>query len=314
MSKDRPSFYTAGDELLVYMLHCRGRAYYVGHTDDLERRVGQHQSGAIAGFTADKLPVELVWSERFPTRIEALEAERRIKGWSRAKKMALIRGDRDKISALGKGKEGPSTSSGQTEKEMPADPLTVRPELAEGLFLVCHPDTPSNAVLSVTASVARNERQQLVLLFKIMGEIENISIPVPARYASRSDGLWQTTCVEAFARPANAPEYLELNIAPSTAWAAYLFRSYRERVDNPKIDAPPIDVDRSECTISISAAFDMASIEILSPDDSWHLALSAVIEETDGTKSYWALAHPPGKPDFHHPDCFALALGAPDPA
>jgi len=44
------------------------------------------------------------------------------------------------------------------------------------------------------------------------------------------------------------------------------------------------------------------------------IGLSAVIEETDGTKSYWALRHPPGKPDFHHPDCFALTLGAPPPA
>ncbi len=62
----------------------------------------------IAGFTADKLPVALVWSQEFATRYEALEAERRIKGWSRAKKMALIRGDWGKISALAKGKTGPS--------------------------------------------------------------------------------------------------------------------------------------------------------------------------------------------------------------
>ncbi|WP_288989234.1 GIY-YIG nuclease family protein [uncultured Sphingopyxis sp.] len=98
----------------TYMLHCRGGAFYIGHTDDLERRVAQHASGAVAGFTSDKLPVALVWSQDFPTRIEALEAERRIKGWSRAKKMALIRGDWLQISRLAKGKNGPSTSSGRT--------------------------------------------------------------------------------------------------------------------------------------------------------------------------------------------------------
>jgi len=96
------------------MLHCRGGAFYVGQTDDLERRVAQHQAGAIAGFTADRLPIELVWSESFSTRIEALEAERRLKGWSRAKKMALIRGDWGEIARLARKKDGPSTSSGRT--------------------------------------------------------------------------------------------------------------------------------------------------------------------------------------------------------
>ena len=100
----------------AYMLHCRGGAYYVGHTDNLERRIAEHEAGMFAGFTSDRLPVTLVWSQDFSTRIEALEAERRIKGWSRAKKMALIRGDWDKISLLAKGKNGPSTSSGRTEK------------------------------------------------------------------------------------------------------------------------------------------------------------------------------------------------------
>ena len=101
----------------AYMLHCRGGAFYTGHTDNLPRRIAEHESGATKGFTADKRPVTLVWSAEFSTRIEALEAERRIKGWSRAKKMALIRGDWEKISDLVKSKNGPSTSSGRTEKK-----------------------------------------------------------------------------------------------------------------------------------------------------------------------------------------------------
>ena|SRR3569832_531006 len=99
----------------AYMLHCRGGSFYVGHTDNLELRIGQHQSGQVEGFTRDHRPVTLVWSQDFPSRIEALEAERRIKGWSRAKKLALIRGDWALISALAKSKNGPSTSSGRTE-------------------------------------------------------------------------------------------------------------------------------------------------------------------------------------------------------
>ena len=96
----------------AYMLHCRGGYFYVGHTDDLERRIAQHTTGALPGFTADHLPVEFVWSQGFPTRYEAQTAEKQIKGWSRAKKLALIRGDWPRISLLAKKKDSPSTSSG----------------------------------------------------------------------------------------------------------------------------------------------------------------------------------------------------------
>jgi len=99
----------------TYMLHCRGGVFYTGHTEDLEYRLAQHQRAALPGFTSNLLPVTLVWCQDFPTRYEALAAERRIKGWSRAKKMALIRGDWGRISALAKSKNGPSTSSGRTE-------------------------------------------------------------------------------------------------------------------------------------------------------------------------------------------------------
>ncbi len=96
------------------MLHCRRGYFYVGHSDDLERRVAEHKSGAVKGFASDRSPVELVWSQEFITRAEALEAERPIKGWGRAKKLALIRGDWDQISTLAKKKDNPSTSSGRT--------------------------------------------------------------------------------------------------------------------------------------------------------------------------------------------------------
>ena len=84
------------------MLRCADGSYYTGHTDDLERRIAQHQSGAIAGYTQNRLPLTLVWSENFAAREEALAAERQIKGWSRAKKEALIAGDWDKVSRLAK--------------------------------------------------------------------------------------------------------------------------------------------------------------------------------------------------------------------
>jgi len=83
-----------------YLLRCADGSYYAGHTDDLDRRVGAHVTGTCSGYTATRLPVELVWSQACSTRIEALSFERQIKGWSRAKKEALICGDWDEITRL----------------------------------------------------------------------------------------------------------------------------------------------------------------------------------------------------------------------
>jgi predicted GIY-YIG superfamily endonuclease len=77
----------------AYILRCRDGSYYVGHTDDLDRRIGEHQTGAMPGYTCMRRPVEMVWSQDFASREEALSAELQIKRWSRAKKEALIQGD-----------------------------------------------------------------------------------------------------------------------------------------------------------------------------------------------------------------------------
>ncbi len=103
----------------VYMLKCADRSYYVGHTDNLESRLGQHESGATSGWTRTRRPVALVYSENFPARDEALAAERRIKGWSRAKKEALIAGNWQRISALARRRssfETPAARAPQDER------------------------------------------------------------------------------------------------------------------------------------------------------------------------------------------------------
>ncbi len=105
----------------VYILKCADGSYYTGHTDDLERRLAEHQAGEIEGYTHERRPVDLMWSESVPERIDALEAEKRIKGWSRAKKEALIAGDWDKVSQLARKPRGTalryaaSTSSASTQ-------------------------------------------------------------------------------------------------------------------------------------------------------------------------------------------------------
>ena len=105
----------------VYILRCADSSYYTGHTDNLEQRIGEHQNGLCGGYTASRLPVELVFSQECSTREEALAAEQQIKGWGRKKKEAMMRGDWAEVSRLAKGcdRDGapvhPSTSSGRTE-------------------------------------------------------------------------------------------------------------------------------------------------------------------------------------------------------
>jgi len=81
----------------TYLLRCADGSYYVGHTDDIERRITQHETGAGSGYTATRLPVQLVWFEEFPTREEAKAAEAQVKNWSRRKKEALIGGKIDEL-------------------------------------------------------------------------------------------------------------------------------------------------------------------------------------------------------------------------
>jgi predicted GIY-YIG superfamily endonuclease len=294
----------------VYMLHCKGGAFYTGHTDDLDRRMAEHEAGAIPGFVSDHWPAKLVWSQEFSTRLEAIETERRIKGWSRAKKLALIRQDWDKVSALAKkkGSRRPSvafgsTGSGRTERM--ANPRS-------SAQLACHPDTQQSAIASIRVDINRRAGGYLLLSFRAVGSMEQVVWPSLVASAdgpwTRADRLWEHGCFEAFGSIPGESGYFELNLATSGRWAAYAFYDYRVGMrpaedmllvsGNWKIGPKRVELHAS---LDVPPAYQ---------DKDWLFGLSAVIEATDGTKSYWALAHPPGKPDFHHPDCFVLELPA----
>ena len=81
----------------VYILQCSNGTYYTGHTDDLEKRIAQHQQGEIKGYSSKRLPINLVFCADFPSRDEAFSRERQIKGWSHRKKQALIDGNWHKL-------------------------------------------------------------------------------------------------------------------------------------------------------------------------------------------------------------------------
>jgi len=142
---------------------------------------------------------------------------------------------------------------------------------------------------------------------QIAGVTSGIDIP-KASDVGRTDGLWRSTCFEVFAMTGGGG-YAEFNISPSGEWAAYGFSGYREGQSNLP---GPIEVIRAE------PAGDAFELDAIISWRDWpridRIGLSAVIEDIDGSLSYWALAHPSDKPDFHHPDSFTLTLPPLEPA
>ena len=168
-----------------------------------------------------------------------------------------------------------------------------------------HPDSPSFAATHIDVEVARPRAGRLVLSYVVTGTMSDVRMP-PVMAAVRGDDLWRHTCFEAFVRASSGAEYYELNFAPSTQWAAYRFSSYRSGMcEADEISAPPIEVRSSPDCYTLQASLELNCLSGLPRKDLWRLGLSALLEDTSGRKSYWALAHPPGKPDFHHGDCFA---------
>jgi hypothetical protein len=173
------------------------------------------------------------------------------------------------------------------------------------LALRLHPDSLCLAATRIDVDVARSPAGSLLLTYIVIGKIGDLRLP-PVTAAARTDGLWRHTCFEAFVRPLPGEAYYEFNFAPSTQWAAYRFDRYRSgmRVAT-EIGAPWIGVQAAPERYALQAALDLSR---LPRDAPWRLGLAAVIEETSGRLSYWALAHPPGQPDFHHSDCFACEI------
>jgi len=120
----------------VYILRCSDGSYYTGHTDDLERRIAEHRSGAIPGYTHDRRPVELMFAETFPERIDALEREQQVKDWSRKKKEALFVSDWQGVIDAARSRPRVSTSldagSNQPQHTPPVIVL-VRPQLGQNI-------------------------------------------------------------------------------------------------------------------------------------------------------------------------------------
>jgi hypothetical protein len=162
-----------------------------------------------------------------------------------------------------------------------------------------HPSTSDGPAQAIRVEVERRGTA-LSLIYALGGDIERIWIP-PQRQRERAEDLWRHTCFEAFLKVPGEECYLELNFSPSGDWAAYRFDRYR--AGRTELHLPPPSIGGHH---GGDLLVGLVSLQGLPTNRSWRIGLSAVVEDMEGRLSYWALAHPPGDPDFHHPDCFAL--------
>jgi hypothetical protein len=174
--------------------------------------------------------------------------------------------------------------------------------------LHCHKAADSTEVRAIAVRVRRT-RADLELHFRLDGNVTRICLLPPA--VADSIELWRHTCFEAFVAIAGETAYREFNFAPSGEWCAHAFRAYRDRDSGPdqnEFCCPIMHVRATDFRLELDVRIALRSLSEVHSASALRLGLAAVIEPCNGKLSYWALRHPAGKPDFHHPDAFALRL------
>jgi hypothetical protein len=174
--------------------------------------------------------------------------------------------------------------------------------------LTAHSSTPNDAVRSLTAQLRTPEPGVLVFHYSLEADMSRVRVPPPG-VGGRADCLWEHTCFEAFVAPENGPGYQEFNFSPSLDWAIYQFSAYREGMSPAEVGrVPEISVRRGDDGLELQSAVRFGHMADLRDARHLRIALAAVIEDENGRLSYWGLRHPPGKPDFHHPNGFTLKV------
>ncbi len=164
-----------------------------------------------------------------------------------------------------------------------------------------HPEHPAPWVTDLSVDIAVRGTA-LALAYRLAYAPGRLRLPA-RDLAGRRDGLWRQTCFELFAAGADWPAYREFNFSPSDAWQAYAFRGYRDGGPLQPATAPDVVIDAGEGRLCVTVQLPLADLPV---GGALRLGLSAVLADADGVLSYWAARHPPGKPDFHHPDTLAL--------
>ncbi|MEL7446927.1 MAG: hypothetical protein AAGK02_14145 [Pseudomonadota bacterium] len=157
--------------------------------------------------------------------------------------------------------------------------------------LMLHQTCDLGPIRAVTANVSPTS-QGCDAEFRLDGNIHGIKVPALAP-SERTDNLWKTTCFEIFWQPIGGTCYREFNLSPSGRWAAYDFDSFRDNGRDAPVDAIAVSCSHNDGELVLTA-----SIASALPGPA-QVALNAVVEHNNGAIQFWALAFPPGKPEFH---------------
>jgi hypothetical protein len=183
-----------------------------------------------------------------------------------------------------------------------------RTALQHTALLARHSETPSKFVQGIEVRVSLVENGCLAFAYVLTGDLASITIPSPV-FSRQADRLWEHTCFEAFVKANGQAGYYEFNFSPSGEWAAYAFREYRDGgpIDDDQLN-PRIVMQKEAETLELHSVIRLDRLSKIQPGSILRLGLAAVVEDINGRLSYWALKHPPAKPDFHHPDNFTLEI------
>lgn len=164
-----------------------------------------------------------------------------------------------------------------------------------------HPAAPCPWVTAFAVEVDRTP-QALSIAYQLTGTLSQLLLPIE-NGGQRRDELWTSTCFEAFFRAPGSDQYNEFNFAPNGDWAAYQFDGYRNNMSNLDCTAPTIETRASSDTAIIRV-----TVPIELPSGPLLLGPTAILEDVDGARSFWAIHHALNKPDFHHIDTFKMTL------
>lgn len=175
---------------------------------------------------------------------------------------------------------------------------------ASTIRLQSHPVAPCPWVAGLTVEIER-AADALSILFHLQGDLGKIRLPTE-NGGQRRDELWMTTCFEGFFRTPGEDRYVEFNVAPNGDWAAYQFDGYRANMADLDCAPPSIEADISDTVGKFRVTLPRALIGgqatpiLFGP--------TAILEDIEGTRSFWAIHHALNKPDFHHIDTFKMTL------
>ncbi|MGF1544259.1 MAG: DOMON-like domain-containing protein [Parvularculaceae bacterium] len=172
--------------------------------------------------------------------------------------------------------------------------------LGAPLVLRRHPAGSIHTDYRVSAGVDASGAGRLALAYVVEGDIPALRLSQRSARPERTDGLWRTTCFEAFVRPAPGEAYVEINASTSGDWASYAFdarRSGRRAAERVVVDEILVEIAPDRVRVAASVETPMAPVA--------DVGLCVVLEGEGGGVSHWALDHGAGAPDFHDPLSFA---------